>query len=89
MNRQAGSLARASTPEHFGLLERAGRQVRQLMCGMGGHDTLRHFGERRVSLECVNCGHQSPGWQVSGSGLGPDTRQPCAPAKGPAPARAA
>ena len=38
--------------------------VRQFFCGLHGHDDLLHFGEGKLSLHCVSCGYESPGWEV-------------------------
>ncbi len=40
--------------------------IRQFTCGLGGHDELLQFEAKRLSLVCVSCGHESPGWDVSG-----------------------
>ncbi len=48
----------------LGLLKRLGGQVRQVLCGLHGHDSLMHFEKKRLSLVCTSCGHQSPGWDV-------------------------
>jgi hypothetical protein len=40
--------------------------VRQFFCGLHGHDTLLHFGQGRLSLQCVSCGYETPGWDVKG-----------------------
>jgi hypothetical protein len=42
------------------------KQVRQFICGLHGHDALLHFDNRHVSLLCVLCGHETPGWNVTG-----------------------
>ena len=42
------------------------KQVRQFICGLHGHDALLHFEDRHVSLLCVLCGHETPGWNVPG-----------------------
>ena len=34
----------------------------EVICGLRGHETVLHFGERRLSLKCVACGYQTPGW---------------------------
>ena len=47
-----------------GLLTRVGEQVRQLICGLHGHDSLLHFEQGRLSLLCPSCGHETPGWDV-------------------------
>lgn len=38
--------------------------MRQLYCGLHGHDNLLHFETDRMSLECASCGHQTPGWAL-------------------------
>jgi hypothetical protein len=40
-------------------------RLRQLICGMHGHDTLPHYGKDRMSLRCVSCGHETPGWELN------------------------
>ena len=39
--------------------------LRQIWCGMHGHDTLLHFEHGRMSLRCVSCGHETPGWELN------------------------
>jgi hypothetical protein len=39
--------------------------MRQTICGLHGHDSLLHFEHDRMSLRCVSCGHESPGWELS------------------------
>jgi hypothetical protein len=41
-------------------------QLRQLICGLHGHDSLLHFDHGRISLLCTSCGHETPGWDVKG-----------------------
>jgi hypothetical protein len=38
--------------------------LRQLMCGLYGHDALIHFDDGRMSLQCSSCGYQTPGWDL-------------------------
>ena len=40
-------------------------RVRQVFCGMHGHDTLLQFEHDRMFLRCVSCGHESPGWALT------------------------
>jgi hypothetical protein len=40
-------------------------RMRQLLCGLRGHDTLLHFEQERMSLRCVSCGHETPGWKLN------------------------
>ena len=37
----------------------------QAVCGLRGHDTLLNFEEERMSLRCVSCGHETPGWELN------------------------
>jgi hypothetical protein len=39
---------------------------RQAFCSLHGHDTLLHFQTKRMSLRCVSCGHETPGWSLDG-----------------------
>jgi hypothetical protein len=41
-------------------------KVRQFVCGLQGHDNLLEFGRGRLSLKCVSCGHETPGWDIKG-----------------------
>jgi hypothetical protein len=47
-----------------GWLIRAAGQVRQVICGLHGHDSLLHFEQGRLSLLCSSCGYETPGWDV-------------------------
>ena len=38
--------------------------LRRAGCGLGGHMMLRHFEPGRLSLQCVRCGEQTPGWTI-------------------------
>jgi hypothetical protein len=42
---------------------------RQLICAIRGHDDYMRFEKNRVYLQCIDCGHESPGWTV-------DTQRP-------------
>jgi hypothetical protein len=39
--------------------------LRQAFCGLHGHDTMLHFEQERMSLRCVSCGHETPGWELN------------------------
>ena len=43
-----------------GIVER----LRQMYCGLHGHDNLMHFEKQRMYLRCSSCGHESPGWML-------------------------
>lgn len=36
----------------------------RLICAIRGHEHYRHFEKNRVYLQCIGCGHTSPGWTV-------------------------
>lgn len=40
-------------------------RVRQVFCGIHGHDNLLQFERDRMFLKCVSCGHESPGWELT------------------------
>jgi hypothetical protein len=39
-------------------------RVRQMLCGLHGHDSLLQFEQERMFLRCVSCGHETPGWDL-------------------------
>jgi hypothetical protein len=41
------------------------RRVGQMLCGLRGHDEVRHYERDRFALACTSCGHVSAGWSVS------------------------
>jgi hypothetical protein len=47
---------------------RAMARIGQMLCGMRGHDSVLHFEGNRVMMRCTSCGHDSPGWEISGRG---------------------
>lgn len=62
-----------------GVLARIGVTLRRLVCGFHGHDELLHFERGRISLQCVSCGYESPGWEVKQAPARSDA--PAAPAR--------
>ena len=48
-----------------GWLESFSQRLSQMLCGFRGHDTLLHFEDERMSLRCVSCGHETPGWELN------------------------
>jgi hypothetical protein len=56
------------TTPSAGVLARAMGRLSQLMCGLRGHDSVLHFEGNRVMMRCTSCGHDSPGWEISGRG---------------------
>jgi len=39
--------------------------LRQAYCGLSGHDALLQFKKDRIFLQCVSCGHETPGWELN------------------------
>lgn len=38
--------------------------VRRAACSLRGHDLLMEFAPTRLSLRCVACGYNTPGWEI-------------------------
>jgi hypothetical protein len=51
-----------------GVLARTMGVMGQLLCGLRGHDAVMHFEGNRVNMRCTSCGHDTPGWEISGRG---------------------
>jgi hypothetical protein len=51
-------------------------RLHQFVCGLHGHDELLHFEKGRMSLQCVSCGYESPGWEVKGGAAVPPVAAP-------------
>lgn len=50
------------------LMARAMGHIGQLFCGLRGHSDVLHFEGNRVNMRCTSCGHDTPGWEISGRG---------------------
>jgi hypothetical protein len=60
------SLRKTSAPaQEEGLGVRVFDWLRQAFCSLHGHDTMLHFQQERMSLRCVSCGHETPGWALT------------------------
>ncbi len=59
--------AAATVHQDDGMGARVLGKVRQLVCGLHGHDTLLQFEHDRMFLRCVSCGHETPGWELTES----------------------
>ena len=53
-------------PEVESVMARVASRLSQTLCGLSGHDAIMHFEGNRVMMRCTSCGHDSPGWEVSG-----------------------
>jgi len=54
-------VANEAQVEGFSMIDR----VRQVFCGLHGHDNLLQFEQDRMFLKCVSCGHETPGWSLN------------------------
>jgi hypothetical protein len=50
------------------MVNRTRSRSSQFFCGLRGHDSVLHFEGKRVNMRCTSCGHDTPGWEVSGRG---------------------
>ena len=50
------------------VVARAMGRLGQLFCGLRGHDSVLHFEGNRVNMRCTSCGHDTPGWEITGKG---------------------
>jgi hypothetical protein len=48
-----------------GVMSRFTERLRQLLCGLHGHDTMLQFEQERMFLRCVSCGHETTGWELT------------------------
>lgn len=51
-----------------GIVTRTISRISQMFCGLRGHDSVLHFEGNRVMMRCTSCGHDTPGWEISGRG---------------------
>jgi hypothetical protein len=63
---QLTTTAAGVSREGAGLVARAISRLGQLFCGLRGHDSVLHFEGKRVMMRCTSCGHDTPGWEISG-----------------------
>jgi hypothetical protein len=51
-----------------GVMSRVASRLNQTLCGLSGHDAILHVEGNRIMMRCSSCGHDTPGWEVSGRG---------------------
>ena len=49
-------------------------RMHQALCALGGHDYLQRVADNRIFLQCVSCGHETPGWRIDIARRGWSTR---------------
>lgn len=50
--------------------------VHRGLCGIRGHDLILHAESGRLSLRCLDCSWESPGWLLSGPKVSSDRGRP-------------
>ena len=64
----AASEVTPTETQEAGLVGRLAARFGQVLCGLHGHDSVLHFEPNRVMMRCTSCGHDTPGWEISGQG---------------------
>ena len=54
--------------KNSGFMARLATRLGQAICGLHGHDAVLHFEGNRVMMRCSSCGHDTPGWEITGRG---------------------
>jgi len=64
---EATPMRSASTEIQYseGFSGRVMDRVRQMFCGLQGHDNMLQFEHEHLYLRCTSCGHQTPGWRLN------------------------
>lgn len=65
---QLSSTATVTREATTGVVVRAIGRLGQMLCGARGHDAVLHYEGNRVMMRCTSCGHDTPGWEISGKG---------------------
>ncbi len=63
---QLAAAAEVTFERTGGAVSRGMARFGQLICGLRGHDSVLHFTSKKVLMRCTSCGHESPGWEISG-----------------------
>ena len=63
---QLAATVEAAQDGSTGVITRAMGRLGQMLCAIRGHDSVLHFEGKRVMMRCTSCGHDTPGWEISG-----------------------
>jgi hypothetical protein len=58
------SVRHVKTSDVEGFSGRVMDWVRQMFCGLQGHDNMLQFEHEHMYLRCTSCGNQTPGWRL-------------------------
>jgi hypothetical protein len=59
---QTANTQKTVNPVRARLVDEVWERVGRFLCGLTGHNLLRHFDNGRMCLQCLDCGHETPGW---------------------------
>ena len=59
------SMTQMEIQESEGFSGRVMDRVRQMFCGLQGHDNMLQFEHEHMYLRCTSCGHETPGWRLN------------------------
>lgn len=65
---QLAAAAEITFEKTTSIISRGMARAGQWVCGLRGHDSVLHFEGNRVMMRCTSCGHDTPGWEISGRG---------------------
>jgi hypothetical protein len=60
----AGAFLNTLWPRASAMAIAAAESLLQARCGLGGHAMAMRFEKTRMSLQCLSCGHNTPGWTI-------------------------
>ena len=63
---QLAAVAEITYEKTSGVVARAFSRLGQVFCGLSGHESVLHFEGNRVMMRCTSCGHDTPGWEITG-----------------------
>ena len=61
IRRNLMSASTASTPTYWA---NVASRLSQLICGLSGHQLLLNAEPGRLSLKCMSCPYETPGWTI-------------------------
>jgi hypothetical protein len=59
-----GDFLNALWPRASAMAIAAAEGLLQARCGLSGHTMAKRFENTRVSLQCLDCGHNTAGWTI-------------------------
>jgi len=62
----------ASTPTYWAHMA---SRLSQMICGLSGHELLLNAEPGRLSLKCMSCPYETPGWAIKEKAYDPRSRR--------------